>query len=173
MVKKKLMNKKYIDNLKKLLTQNFNILILGCTNVGKSTLINEFLKLEEEKKAKETEGGPTETKDFTEYIGKYNNYQYTLFDTNGITNDGKDSIQNKTKNTLNEITERIKSKDPNKLIHCVWYCFQGSNIQPSDRDFIEKLLNIYTTYSIPIIFVHTQTVIKKKVYHVKKDLKNI
>ena len=156
------MNKKYIDNLKKLLTQNFNILILGCTNVGKSTLINEFLKLEEEKKAKETEGGPTETKDFTEYIGKYNNYQYTLFDTNGITNDGKDSIQNKTKNTLNEITERIKSKDPNKLIHCVWYCFQGSNIQPSDRDFIEKLLNIYTTYSIPIIFVHTQTVIKKK-----------
>ena len=164
------MNKKYINNLKKIVRKNFNILILGCTNVGKSTLINEFLNLEGEKRARETEGGPTETKDFTEYTGNFNNYQYTLFDTNGITNDGKDSIQNKTKNTLNEITERIKSKDPNNLIHCVWYCFQGSNIQTSDRDFIEKLINIYTVYSIPIIFVHTQTVIKKKSLICKKGL---
>ena len=43
-----------------------------------------------------------------------------------------------------------------------WYCFQGSNVQPSDKDFIESLLNIYTTYTIPIIFVHTQTYSKKQ-----------
>ena len=45
--------------------------------------------------------------------------QYTLFDTNGITCDGKDSIENKIKNTIKEIKERINSKDPNNLIHCV------------------------------------------------------
>ena len=88
--------------------------------------------------------------------------QYTLFDTNGITCDGKDSIENKIKNTIKEIKERINSKDPNNLIHCVQYFFQGTNIQTSDMDFIEKLLNIYSTYSIPIIFIHTQTLIKKK-----------
>ena len=118
--------------------KNFNILIVGVTNAGKSTLINEFLKLDEVKRAKESEGGSTDTKDFTPYVGVNNNYQYTLYDTNGITNYGQDSIQNKTKNILNEIMERIKSKDPNNLIHCIWYCFQGTNIQTSDRDFIEK-----------------------------------
>ena len=169
-IKTKIIEKKYIGKMKELLSNNFNVLILGCTNVGKSTLINEFLKLEEGKKAKESEGGPTQTKDFTSYTGKYNNYQYTLFDTNGITNDGKDSIQNKTENTLNEITGRINRRDPNKLIHCVWYCFQGSYIQPSDRDFIEKLLNIYTSFSIPIIFVHTQTLTLKNSEMCKKGL---
>ena len=127
-IKKKLMEQKYIENLRNILRKNFNILIVGVTNAGKSTLINEFLKLDEVKRAKESDGGSTDTKDFTPYVGVNNNYQYTLYDTNGITNDGKDSIQNKTKNTLNEIMERIKSKDPNNLIHCIWYCFQGTNI---------------------------------------------
>jgi len=172
LIKKKLMEKKYIDNLKKILRKNFNVLIVGCTNAGKSTLINEFLKLDENKKAKEGEGGPTETKDFTPYVGTNNMSQYTLFDTNGITCDGKDSIENKIKNTIKEINERINSKDPNNLIHCVWYCFQGTNIQTSDRDFIEKLINIYSTYSIPIIFIHTQTLVKKKSETCKKGLEN-
>ena len=39
----------------------------------------------------------------------------------------------------------------------MWYCLQGSDIQPGDGNFIKKLLEVYTTYSIPIIFVHTQT----------------
>ena len=38
-------------------------------------------------------------------------------------------------------------------------------------DFIEKLLNIYSTYSIPIIFIHTQTLIKKS-QTCKKGLEN-
>jgi tRNA U34 5-carboxymethylaminomethyl modifying GTPase MnmE/TrmE len=137
-------------------------LLVGCTNAGKSTLINEFLKLDKDKKAKESEGGPTQTIDFTSYEGKNNNKTYTLYDTNGITNKGVDSIESKQKNTISEIEKRIKSHNPNNLIHCIWYCFQGSNVQPSDKDFIQSLLNIYTTYSIPIIYVHTQTYSKKQ-----------
>ena len=156
-VKEKLISKKYIKRLQKVITKTFNILLLGNTNVGKSTLINEFLCLGEKERAEESEGGPTQTVDFTPYIGKRNNKEYTLYDTNGITNDGQDSIENKTKNTIKEIKQRIENKDPNKLIHCIWYCFQGSNIQPCDCDFIKKLLDVYSTYSIPIIFVHTQT----------------
>ena len=157
MIKNRLISAKYITKLKKLMTKNFNVLLVGCTNVGKSTLINEFLKLEKDKRAKESEGGPTDTIDFTPYIGTRNKNNYTLYDTNGITNDGENSIENKIKNTIQEINNRISSQDPNLLIHCIWYCVQGSNIQPSDGKFINELLNIYTTYSIPIIFVHTQT----------------
>ena len=63
-------------------------------------MINEFLKLEENKKAKESEGGPTDTMDFTPYKGQKNNKEYTLYDTNGIINEGKDSIKNKIENTF-------------------------------------------------------------------------
>ena len=156
-IKDKLISSKYVKRLQKIITKNFNILLVGCTNAGKSTLINEFLKLDKEKKAKESEGGPTDTVDFTLYEGEKNNKQYSLYDTNGITNNGVDSIEMKIKNTLSEIGKRIESKDPNQLIHCIWYCLQGSNVQPSDAEFIKKLLEIYTSFSIPIIFVHTQT----------------
>ena len=161
-IKQKLKQTSYIEKLKKIVAKNFNILLLGCTNAGKSTLINEFLHLDEKEKAKESEGGPTDTIDFTEYSGARNNKIFNLYDTNGITNDGKDQIENKKNNTVKEIEKRIESKDPNQLIHCIWYCLQGSNVQPSDGDFIEKLLNIYKIYSIPIIFVHTQTYSKKQ-----------
>ena len=156
-IKNKLLKEEYIKRLQKIITKNFNILLLGCTNAGKSTLINEFLKLPDNKKAAESTGGPTDTKDFTPYTEKNNNKLYTLYDTNGITNKGNDSIESKQINTKNEIEKRLKDNDPNKLIHCIWYCFQGSNVQPSDKDFIQSLLNIYTTYTIPIIYIHTQT----------------
>ena len=161
MIKEKLITKK-LKNLKKIIRNNFNVILVGCTNVGKSTLINEFLKLEKGKCAKESEGGPTEIDNdihvyFKSYTGKNNNKQYTLFDSNGITYSGKDSIENKIIYTKEEIERRIQTKDPNNLIHCIWYCIQGSNVQPSDGDFIRELLKVYSTYSIPIIFVHTQT----------------
>ena len=146
-----------MTKLKRKIIKKFNILLLGNTNVGKSTLINEFLKLSKKESAKESDGGPTKTSDFKQYNGNYNDIIYSLFDTNGITNKGENSIENKIKNTEKEIIKRIKYKDPNQLIHCIWYCFQGTNIQPSDGEFIKKLINIYSKYSIPIIFVHTQT----------------
>ena len=133
-------------------------------------MINEFLKLEENKKEKESEGGPTDTVDFTPYKGQRNDKEYTLYDTNGIINEGKDSIENKIENTLIEIDKKIGSKDPNKLIHCIWYCVQGSNIQPSDGNFIKKLLDIYSTYNIPKIFVHIQTYSKKQISTCKKGI---
>ena len=156
-IKDELISSEYITILKIKLIKTFNILLVGNTNVGKSTLINEFLKLPLNQRAKESTGGPTKTKDFTPYKGNYRGINYTLFDTNGITNKGDDSIEYKINSTEKEIKKRIKSKDASQLIHCIWYCFQGTNIQPSDGEFIKKLIQIYQKYSMPIIFVHTQT----------------
>ena len=161
-IKIKLLENENIKRLQKIVTKNFNILLVGCTNAGKSTLINEFLKLKGAERAKESTGGPTDTEDFKPYKGIINHKRYTLYDTNGITNMGEDSIESKQKNTIAQIEKRLKSHDPNELIHCIWYCFQGSNVQPSDKMFIESLLNIYTTYTIPIIYIHTQTYSKKQ-----------
>ena len=115
-IKNKVLEEDYIKRLQRIVTKNFNILLVGCTNAGKSTLINEFLKLPDNKKAAESTGGPTDTEDFKPYTGKNNNKVYTLYDTNGITNKGNDSIESKQINTKKEIEERIKGKDPNKLL---------------------------------------------------------
>jgi len=160
-IKNILLKKNYIESLKKIMRNNFNVLLIGCTGVGKSTLINEFLKLDKDKRAKESVGIPTKTKDFIPYKGKNNNINYTLHDTNGITYTGEDSIDKKINNTLNQIKTRIEKRDPNNLMHCIWYCYNGTNIQTGDIDFIIKLLNIYSTYSIPLIFVHTRTINKE------------
>ena len=96
-----ILKKKYLESLKQIMMNNFNILLIGCTGVGKSTLINEFLKIDKNKRAKESIGKPTETVDFIPYKGKNNNINYTLHDTNGITYTGEDSIEKKINNTLN------------------------------------------------------------------------
>ena len=170
-IKNKLLEKKYLERLKKITTNNFNILLLGNTNTGKSTLVNEFLKLDDSSKAKESDGGPTKIIDFTPYKGEINGKTYILYDTNGMENTGEDSFELKKKSIISEIEKRIKSDNPNKLIHCIWYCFQGSNVQSSDKYFIKNLLNIYTTYSIPIIYIHTQTLTKQHVEVSKKGIK--
>ena len=149
--------------MRNLIVNNFNILILGNSGVGKSTLINEFLKLEPDKMAKESEGCPMEDiDDFTPFCGKNNGNPYRLYDSCGVTNKGKNSIDKKIIKILEEIKRRIQTHKKNNLIHCIWYCFYGPNIQESDADFIESLINIYNNFTIPIIFVHTQTWSKQR-----------
>ena len=69
-----------------------------------------------------------------------------------------------------KLKKKLNNKSPNELIHCILYCFEGSNIQPSDKQLIENLLNIYTTYSIPIIYIHSQTYSKAQSKICKKGI---
>ena len=169
-IKNKIIERNNLKALQKIFLNNFNILLLGCTSAGKSTLINEFLKLDDNKKAKESEGGTTTTIEFAPYQGINNNKTYTLYDTNGITNEGENSIENKKENIIKEIDKRIKTQKTNELIHCIWYCLQGSKIEKSDANFLKCLLNVYTTYTVPIIIVHTYTLSKNQSETCKKGL---
>ena len=170
-IKGRIISKNNIERIQDDYFQNFNIILVGRTNVGKSTLINEFLKLQDNEKAKESDGGPTSTEEFKSYSGIINNQKFTLFDTNGITNNGDNSIVRKKENITNEIKERIKISDYKQFIHCIWYCFQGSHVEESDKEFIKELLNIYTNHSIPIIFIHAQTNSKRQSETCRKGIK--
>ena len=66
-------------------------------------LINEFLKLNPKEKAKEGSGLETKTEEFKPYKGEYNDQKYTLYDTNGITLEGDDSIGKKMESIEYEI----------------------------------------------------------------------
>ena len=69
---------KFIDESKQ--KRRFNILLIGPTGSGKSTLINEFLQLKE-KKAKEGVGD-VQTWEFQEYFTE--DSKYCLIDSQGF-----------------------------------------------------------------------------------------
>ena len=167
-----LLNKKLLNKLKKVLIQKIHILILGSTGVGKSTLINEFLKLKKEERAKEgVTGDPTVTEDFKEYSKEKDNTTYVLHDTQGILKDGELNINKRLEFICGEINKRIEEKNPNNFIHCIWYCLTGSNIEESELKFITKLLETYNLgEKLPVILLHTKTLTKSDSNIMKKRL---
>ena len=79
-----------------------------------------------------------------EYNGLRNNKKYNLFKINGITNSNGEIIN-----------KAFNLDHPNSSIHCIWYCFQGKNINNLDKQYIKALLlSVYDTQKISVIFIH-------------------
>ena len=68
---------------------------------------------------------------------------------------GIDEVFNSTKEL---IEKRGRDGDPDKLIHCIWYCFKSSELrfQDVEKETLIKLMNQYDDNSLPIIIVVTQ-----------------
>ena len=131
-----------------------NILIIGSTGIGKSTLINEFLKLE---KNKAEEGKSYKPMKIDSWPKKYpiNGKdspikRIYLFDYEGIekaNNDGNDINSHFLK-----VQDFINNND--NTINAIWYCVNGNRLD-GDEDYINKILNLYKE-KIPIIFIYTK-----------------
>ena len=153
---------------------HYNILLLGRTGVGKTTLINEILDLRGDKAAKENavkpetginnEKGNTITSNneknkFTPIEYSSEKSSLILLDTRGIelSNDYNIHI------ALNDIKKFIEERNsldsnPDKFIHCIWYLVSGNRFEDSERDYIKALKGVYSNFGLPIIFVYTQAI---------------
>ena len=131
-----------------------NILIIGSTGIGKSTLINEFLKLE---KNKAEEGKSYKPMKIDSWPKKYPINEKDspikriyLYDSEGIekaNNDGNDINSHFLK-----VQDFINNND--NTINAIWYCVNGNRLD-GDEDYINKILNLYKE-KIPIIFIYTK-----------------
>ena len=56
------------------------------------------------------------------------------------------------------IEKKVREGDPDKLIHCIWYCFKSSNLRFEDieKETVFLLMNQYDDNNLPIIIVITQ-----------------
>ena len=142
--------------IKKILVESkhLNILVLGKTGVGKSTLIDSILKLDEHNKEKEN-FGVNILREFKEYISN-ERPSLRLIDSRGI------EINKPKKNqTFNNVTEYIgdisKSGDSDKFVHCIWYCIDSfSRFEKEEEFVIKELKDIFEVKKLPIIFVLTK-----------------
>ena len=139
---------RFINDSNKL-KNKFNILVIGPTGSGKSTLINEFLNLEENKAI---EGyGDTITLDFKEYTSK--NSKYNFIDSQGF--DFSKPISEFSKIIKSKITKC--NENPKSFIDMIYYCTNNMNrFQTQEIQVINELKKLFNLEKIPLIIVFTQ-----------------
>lgn len=123
-----------------------NILIIGGTGVGKSSLVNLCFGTE---LAKVGVGKPV-----TDKITRYetSNVPVVLFDTIGY--EIGEKKQEKFFNHISTFTEEQQTKPIEEQIHLVWFCIQASNHRILDIDF--KIITEIQKQKIPLAVVLTK-----------------
>ena len=149
--------------------EHLNIILVGPCGVGKTTLINEMLNVNGK-----TNFGRPETKKI-EFYSSENIPFLRLVDSRGIEKDNNIGIDSIFKSIQKFIKEQISTNDPDKFIHCIWYCWTGTRLEESEKKLFEKLSQEYSLKTIPIIIVYTNAIsdedIQKAKDYVLNDLK--
>ena len=159
------------ENMKYIIS-HFNILIIGNTGVGKSTLLNTVLKSELAK----TGYGDSCTTGSPKYYESEKAKGIRIWDTRGIEN-GEYNLKKANEDIKNTIKSLIAAKDPDKFIHCLWYCI-NSNSNRFIKEEVNNLKECYYLYieKLPIIVVLTQSYdtedANEMIKHVKERIQN-
>lgn len=152
------------NEYKKLKT--LNVMILGKTGVGKSTLINNMFN---EKLAETGQGKPV-----TQSVRKLTKpgFPLAIYDTPGLELGGKNGADSLLEEVTGEINRCLRSGDINEAIHCIWYCISApsSRFEPTERDILEKFLGETSKYDVPVIFVLTQSFSKSNARKLKAEI---
>ena len=144
-------------------TKHLNILIIGKSGVGKSTLINAILK---EDRAQTRLGRPC-----TEGINYYESDNIRLWDSRGIELKKENSLEKVLEETKNLVIRNNQLGDPDKYIHCIWYCTTGQRFEEVEEESVKQLINLYNDNSLPLIIVYTLSLSPKVFNGMKKDIK--
>lgn len=135
-----------------------NVVVIGKTGVGKSTLINSVFG---ENVAEVGLGRPV-----TQSIRKLEKEgtPLAIYDTPGLELQGDHSAENLLEQVTNLINEGIQSEDVNQAIHCIWYCINtaSSRVEATEMNFLRKLGENTKRCNVPVILVLTQAFSKKK-----------
>jgi len=84
----------------------------------------------------------------------YENESIRLWDSQGIEL-SEYNLAKVIEDTQKLINNNIKSEDPDKYIHCIWYCISGFRFENVEHKALEQLINLYDNNSLPIIIVYT------------------
>ena len=150
-----------INNLKQL-----NIIVIGKSGVGKSTLINSLFRGD----FADTGLGRPVTQEIRKIVKS--DYPLSIYDTPGfeLSSDQQDNVKDEV---IKLISEGYSSNDINKTIHCIWYCINvGANrtFDSSEVEWLKEFSEKNKNSKVPIIVVLTQSVPRKKALEMKNHV---
>ena len=124
------------------------ILVVGKTGVGKSTLVNSVFR----EPLAETGAGLPVTKRLQQW--RVSDLPLILYDSRGIELDAEVRSQVR-KDLLDLIHNKQQQTDPNDRIHLVWYCVNalGARIESYELELIKELAR-----ELPVLLVLTQSI---------------
>ncbi len=133
-----------------------NIMVIGKSGVGKSTLINSLFR----GNFAETGLGRPVTRDIRK-IEKAD-FPLTVYDTPGF--ELSDSQQREVKKEIIEIIDKgFRTQDINEAIHCIWYCINVNGNRTFDDSEIEWLREFtQSNTAVPVMVILTQAYPKSK-----------
>jgi len=143
-----------------------NVMILGKTGVGKSTLINNVFQ---QPLAEVGVGKPV-----TDCIRKYEKEDFPLavYDTPGMELSGANAVDKLLGEIKQVVKQGIDSGDIQNAIHCVWYCVSSAShrFEDAEKQFINRFVAETRSYNIPVILVLTQSFSKKDAQNLKSEI---
>ena len=95
-----------------------------------------------------------------------------LADSRGIekSNYGVEQVVN---STVNFVNNQLKTNDPDKFIHCIWYCSTDTRFEDIEVESLKRLAALYDNSTLPIIFVYTRAIQKEFYLSMKKKVDNL
>ncbi len=146
---------------------HFNIIVTGKTGVGKSTLLNAVFR---ENIAVTGVGRPVTQR--TRMIEKQG-VPLRIFDTRGL--ELGNTAQEAVRDDIFELIDwQLKTKDPDKFIHAIWYCISTTSdrIEEEEIKWINELAT-QSKHEVPVIIVLTKTLSRKNGMALKSRIENM
>ena len=145
-------------------SKHINIIIIGKTGVGKSELINAIAG----SVIAETGGfRPMRHSGTWHEIGSLR-----IYDNQGIEISKYNTIDNVITNIKEIVDDAKKSGQPDRFVHCIWYCVTGTRFEEDEELAVGKLLDIYEDKCMPIIIVYLRAVSSEWVKNMKNGIDN-
>lgn len=146
--------------------KTFNVLILGKTGVGQSTLINRMFG----ERLADTGIGRPVTGQITKLTRK--GFPLAIYDTPGFELLGKNDIESLFGEIRAQVRKGLESEDIGEAIHCLWYCVSAPShrIERAELDFLRRFMDRSLGFQVPVIVLLTQSFSKHSAARMVEEL---